>query len=67
MSIVLCSAGVDPAKREHICLVLDLSALFMHSLSRLVAKLFASYLQPNNRDDLSEALLHLLYGGRDNY
>jgi hypothetical protein len=58
---------VDPAKREHISLILDLSALFMHSVSRLVAKLFASYLQPDNRDELSNALLTLLYGGRENY
>jgi hypothetical protein len=58
---------VDPSKREHIALIFDLSALFMHSLSRLVAKLFASYLQPDNRDELSQALLTLLYGGRENY
>lgn len=58
---------VDPAKREHVALILDLCALFMHSLSRLVAKLFASYLQPDNRDELSQALLTLLYGGRENY
>jgi hypothetical protein len=58
---------VDPAKRDHVSLILDLSALFMHSLSRLVAKLFASYLQPDNRDELSHALLTLLYGGRENY
>ena len=56
---------VDPSKREHIALIFDLSALFMHSLSRLVAKLFASYLQPDNRDELSR--LTLLYGGRENY
>jgi len=58
---------VDPAKRDHVSLILDLSALFMHSLSRLVAKLFASYLQPDNREELSHALLTLLYGGRENY
>lgn len=58
---------VDPAKREHISLVLDLTALFMHSISRVVAKVFASYLQPDNREELSQALLRLLYGGRENY
>jgi hypothetical protein len=58
---------VDPSKREHLSLVFDLAALFMHSLSKVVAKLFASYLQPDNRDDLSDALLTLLYGGRENY
>jgi hypothetical protein len=58
---------VDPAKAEHVALVFDLAALFMHSLAKIVAKIFASYLQPENRDDLSEALLTFLYGGRDNY
>ena len=58
---------VDPAKPEHIALVFDLAALFAHSLSKIVAKVFASYLQPKNRDELSGALLTLLYGGRENY
>jgi hypothetical protein len=58
---------LDPAKPEHIALVLDLAALFMHSLTRMMTKVFAGYLQPNSRDELSEALLTLLYGGRENY
>jgi len=58
---------LDPAKADHMALVFDLAALFMHSLAKIVAKIFASYLQPENRDDLSDALLTLLYGGRDNY
>jgi hypothetical protein len=58
---------VDPSKKEHLALFFDLSALFMHSLARLVARVFASYLQPESRDELSDALLTLLYGGRDHY
>src|SRR5258708_28410936 len=58
---------IDPTKAEHVALVLDLAALFMHSLAKIVAKIFASYLQPKHRDDLSEALLTFLYGGSDNY
>lgn len=58
---------LDPAKREHVALVGDLTALFMHSLAIIVSKIFSQYLQPRQRDDLSNALLYLLYGGRDSY
>lgn len=58
---------LDPQKRAHIAVVFDLAALFAHSLARIVSRIFASYLQPKNRDELSDALLTLLYGGRDRY
>lgn len=58
---------LDPDKREHVAIVGDLCALFMHSLAIIVSKIFAQYLQPRHRNDLSNALLFLLYGGRDSY
>jgi len=58
---------LDPDRREHVAVVGDLSALFMHSLAIIVSKIFAQYLKPKQRDDLSNALLYLLYGGRDSY
>lgn len=58
---------LDPAKQDHMAVVFDLCSLFAHSLAKIVARLFASYLQPANRDDLSKALLNLLYGGHENY
>jgi hypothetical protein len=58
---------LDPGKSSHLAIACDLSALFMHSLSRIVARVFASYLQPRSRDELADALLTLLYGGRENY
>jgi hypothetical protein len=58
---------VDPAKAEHVALIFDLAAVFTHSLAKIVARVFSSYLQPNNWDELSDALLTFLYGGRENY
>lgn len=61
------SRELDPAKPEHLAVVGDLSALFLHALARIVNTIFAGYLQPESRDQLSSALLMLLYGGRSSY
>ncbi len=58
---------LDPAKPEHLAVVMDVLALFMHGMARIVIKIFGEYLQPGQRDALSLALLHLLYGGRGTY
>ncbi len=58
---------LDPGKREHWAIFFDLGALFAQALARLVSRLFSLYLQPANREQLSEALLFLLYSGKENY
>ena len=58
---------LDPAKSVHVAVVGDLLALFLHALSRVVSRLFSSYLQLEKREDLAEALLFLVYGGRNSY
>lgn len=58
---------LDPTRPEHIAIVGDYVALFLHALARIVLKIFSSYLQPENRDDLADALLFILYGGRESY
>jgi len=58
---------LDPAKATHMAIVADLVSLFMQALAKIVMQVFASYLQPSNRGELSDALLILLYGGRDSY
>jgi hypothetical protein len=57
----------DPARAEHIALFLDLCALFARSLAIAVCHIFKAYLHPANQADLSEALLVMLYGGREGY
>jgi len=48
------ASELDPAKQTHIAVVADLAALFMHATARLVSKIFASYLQPERREDLAD-------------
>ena len=58
---------LDPTKKEHVAVVADLASLFMHALSIIVSKIFLWYLQPTKKEDLSNALLLFLYGGRESY
>ncbi|MGH7333786.1 MAG: hypothetical protein ACREKS_13805 [Candidatus Rokuibacteriota bacterium] len=69
-TIVVASAirmELDPQRPEHLAVVADLTALFLHALARVVVRIFAAYLQPKERGELSQALLFLLYGGRATY
>jgi len=58
---------LDPSKPEHICLFFEFCALFARSLAIVVCQIFKAYLHPANQGDLSEALLVMLYGGREAY
>jgi hypothetical protein len=58
---------IDPSKPDHIAVIADYIALFLHSLSKVIARVFSTYLHPDSREQLSDALLVLLYGGRDRY
>lgn len=62
-----CSADLDPGKAEHCAIFMDAAALFMHAFAIVVANLFAFHLQPGSSEDLSNALLLYLYGGRESY
>lgn len=61
------SAELDPSQASHVALFLDLCALFARSIALVVCQLFKSYLHPASSNDLSEALLVMLYGGREAY
>ena len=61
------SSELDPQKPEHMTVVADLAALLMHALGEIATKIFSGFLQPAAKHDLEEALLMLLYGGRDSY
>lgn len=58
---------LDPSKPEHLAVFLDFCALFSHALAVVVCKIFKTYLQPTKQEKLSEALLVMLYGGREAY
>lgn len=57
----------DPARTEHVALFLDLCSLFARSLAVIASDVFKAYLRPSTQADLSEALLVMLYGGREAY
>jgi hypothetical protein len=61
------SAELDPAQTSHAALFMDLCALFSRSFALVVCQLFKAYLHPASSSDLSEALLVMLYGGREAY
>src|SRR4030095_208232 len=58
---------LDPSRSEHVALFLEFCALFARSLAIVVCQIFKAYLHPANHGDLSDALLVLLYGGREAY
>jgi len=60
-------AELDPSKPEHIALFFDFCALFARSLAIVTCHVFRAHLQPSTQAGLSEALLVMLYGGREAY
>jgi len=58
---------LDPARPEHVALYLEFCSIFARSLAIVSCGLFKAYLHPANANDLSDALLVMLYGGRDAY
>jgi hypothetical protein len=60
-------AELDPAKSEHLALFFDFCCLFARSLAIVVCHVFKAYLHPASQVDLSDALLLMLYGGREAY
>jgi hypothetical protein len=56
-----------PAQESHIALFLDLCSLFTKSLATVICHVFKAYLHPSSQSELSEALLLMLYGGREAY
>ena len=60
-------AELDPDKPEHVTLVANMVALFLISTADIVMSVFTSYLQPKIMGELSDALLMILYGGKEAY
>ncbi len=59
---------MDPSKPEHIAIFLELCAIFARSLSAVVVcQIFRILLASQDQADLADALLVMLYGGREAY
>jgi len=61
------NSELDPAQTSHMAIFMDLCALFSRSMALVVNQIFKAYLHPASASELSEALLNMLYGGRDAY
>lgn len=59
-------AELDPAKREHQAVFGDALCLFLLALSEMAVDLFLLLLRPASREEYTEALLAVLYGGYEN-
>lgn len=59
-------AEIDPGKREHLAIFGDALCLFLHAVSEMSLDLFMLLLRPSSREEFSDALLAILYGGYDN-
>lgn len=59
-------AELDPGKRDHQAVFGDALCLFLHALSEMAVDLFLVLMRPGSRDEYTEALLAVLYGGYEN-
>jgi len=58
---------LNPDKQSHVALFFDFAALFSRALALITNQIFKAYLRPDSEADLSDALLTMLYGGRESY
>jgi hypothetical protein len=61
------SREFDPGKREHLALFCDAAAIFAIGVAECGGQVFHQYLQPRDKEALSESLKLLVWGGREQY
>lgn len=61
------SREIDPAKSEHIAMVLNLSAVFSIGLAACSGAVFHRLIHPKSEIELSDALKTIIWGGKANY
>jgi hypothetical protein len=65
--IRLVAKELDPAKQEHLALVVDAAATLCVGMAECAGCVFRQYLQPEAKAQLSEALKALIWGGHEQY
>lgn len=58
---------MDPAKPEHLAILLNLSAVFSIGLAACTGMVFQRHLHPNSELELSNALKMIIWGGKEQY
>jgi hypothetical protein len=66
-SLQAAAGELDPAKREHVALLCDAAAIFSVGVADCAGRVFHQYLHPAEKEQLSESLRMLLWGGREQY
>jgi hypothetical protein len=66
-NIQAAAGELDPAKREHVALLCDAAAVFSLGVADCTGRIFHQYLHPAEKEQLSESLRMLLWGGREQY
>ena len=61
------SKELDPQKNHHVAVVMQAAAVFGVGLSECLGIVFRQRLQPKKKEDLSNALRYLIWGGREFY
>ncbi|MCW5943856.1 MAG: hypothetical protein KIS66_16620 [Fimbriimonadaceae bacterium] len=58
---------LDPVRPEHRLIFCEFCTLIAQSLASVVCRMFKVYLHPHSAGELAEALLMMLYGGKETY
>ncbi len=66
-ALLATSGEFDPAKREHLALICDASAIFAIGVGECAGRIFHQYLHPQDKQSLSDSLKILIWGGIDVY
>jgi len=61
------ASELDPEKVDHVALVCDAAAIFAVGLAECAGEVFHQYLQPSQKEILSESLKLLVWGGHEQY
>ena len=57
---------LDPSKAEHLAIFGDALCLFLLTLSDMASRLYLILVRPSSKEEFSDSLLALLYGGYEN-
>lgn len=58
---------IDPRRDDHLALIFEFSGAFSIAFATLVGMIFRRHLQPNDRQDLDDAVRVIIWGGRERY
>jgi hypothetical protein len=58
---------LDPRRDDHLALIFEFAGAFAIPFATIVGMIFRRHLQPDDRDDLDDAIRVIIWGGRERY